>query len=491
MPDVVTLSRIQFALTIMFHYLFPPLTIGLGVFMVIVESVWIRTRDQLYKDMALFWTRLFAVNFAVGVATGVVMEFQFGTNWASYSRFVGDIFGSALAAEGIFAFFLESGFLAILVFGWNRVSPGMHFFSTCMVALGSIFSSIWIVIANSWQQTPAGYHLVKTSTGLVRAEVTDFWAMVFNPSSVYRITHVWLGSFILGALFVLSIAAYYALRGQHLNFCKKTFNLGLTYAAICSVLMLASGHFQACGVARNQPCKLAALEAHFKTGTGGTEMFIFGIPNEKTETVEAGLSIPNMLSYLVYEDPNKPVPGLDKFPKEDRPPVPIPFYSYHLMVALGMGFIGLSVLGLFLNWRGILLRQRWLLWIFVFAVLGGYAANESGWVAAEVGRQPWVVYGLMRTADGVSKSVPAEYVLSSIIMFGLVYLLLFAVWVFVLNDKIQHGPDGVAREIPDEEGPKEPEDIWRTAGNLLRGKDAHSLTQTSNVPEEGDYNVAE
>jgi cytochrome d ubiquinol oxidase subunit I len=243
--------------------------------------------------------------------------------------------------------------------------------------------------------------------------------------------------------------------------------------------MLASGHFQACGVARNQPEKLAALEAHFKTGTTGTEMYIFGIPNEKTETVEAGLSIPNMLSFLVYENPNKPVPGLDQFRKEDRPPVPIPFYAYHLMVALGMGFIGLSVLGLFLNWRGMLLQQRWLLWFFVFAVLGGYAANESGWVAAEVGRQPWVVYHLMRTADGVSHSVPPEYVLSSIIMFSLVYLLLFAVWIFVLNDKIQHGPEGTAAEEPRDDGSKEPEGIWRVAGSLLRSEDSHSLTETS------------
>jgi cytochrome d ubiquinol oxidase subunit I len=483
MPDVEMLSRIQFALTIMFHYLFPPLTIGLGVYMVIVETLWITTRDQMYKDMALFWTKLFAVNFAMGVATGVVMEFEFGTNWATYSRFVGDVFGSALAAEGIFAFFLESGFLAILVFGWNRVSPGMHYFSTLMVALGSIFSSIWIVIANSWQQTPAGYHLVKLSTGLVRAEVTDFWAMVFNPSSVYRIVHVWLAAFILGALFVLSIAAYYALQGMHLKFCKKTFDMGLVYFAVCSVLMLASGHFQACGVARYQPAKLAALEAHYKTGTGGTEMFIFGIPNDKTETVDAGLSIPDMLSFLVYEDPTKPVPGLDKFPKEDRPPVPIPFYSYHLMVGLGMGFIGLSVLGLFLNWRGLLLGQRWLLWIFVFAVLGGYAANETGWVAAEVGRQPWVVYGLLRTKDGVSHSVPAHYVLSSIIMFSFVYALLFWVWLFVLNDKIRHGPEGAARETPDDDPARKPEPIWRIAGSLLKGHHGNSLTETRTPSE--------
>jgi cytochrome d ubiquinol oxidase subunit I len=439
--DVVVLSRIQFALTIMFHYIFPPLTIGLGVFMVLVETVWIKTRNLVFKDMALFWTKLFAVNFAIGVATGIVMEFQFGTNWATYSRFVGDVFGSALAAEGIFAFFLESGFLAVLVFGWDRVGPKMHYFATCMVALGSIFSSIWIVIANSWQQTPAGYHLVKQANGFVRAEIVDFWAVVFNPSSMYRLTHVWFAAFILGAFFVLSISAFYLLKNRHVEFAKHTFLIALAYAAFGSCAELASGHFQARAVARNQPAKLAALEAHFKTGEKGTEMYIIGLPDPKKEKVDFGIAIPNMLSLLVYDNPNTPVTGLDKFPKEDQPPVVIPFLSYHVMVGLGMMFVALSLGGLFFYWRGTLFRKKWLLYCYVFAVLGGYAANETGWVCAEVGRQPWLVYGLLRTSKGVSPSVSSGEVLASIIMFGIVYALLFAVWVFVLNDKIQHGPE--------------------------------------------------
>ncbi|HEY9759536.1 MAG TPA: cytochrome ubiquinol oxidase subunit I [Oculatellaceae cyanobacterium] len=439
--DVVLLSRIQFALTIMFHYIFPPLTIGLGVFLVIVEGVWIKTKNPIFKEMAQFWTKLFAVNFAIGVATGIVMEFQFGTNWAIYSRFVGDVFGSALAAEGIFAFFLESGFLAVVVFGWDKVSARMHYFSTCMVALGSIFSSVWITIANSWQQTPAGYHLVKTASGFVRAEITDFWAMVFNPSSMYRLTHVWLGAFILGAFFALSIAAFYLLKNKHQEFAKHTFLIALIYAALGSCSELVSGHMQARAVARNQPAKLAALEAHYKTGTAGSELYLFGIPDPKKEEVNFGLAIPNFLSVLVYDDPNKPVAGLDKFPREDWPPVVIPFLSYHIMIALGMFFIAMSLLGLLLYWQGTLFQQRWLLWCYVFSVLGGYAANETGWVCAEVGRQPWLVYGLLRTTDGVSPHLAATHVLASIIMFGIVYLFLFAVWVFVLNDKIQHGPE--------------------------------------------------
>lgn len=478
--DLVLLSRIQFALTIMFHYIFPPLTIGLGVFMVIVEGLWIKTKDPLYKVMALFWTKLFAVNFALGVATGIVMEFQFGTNWATYSRFVGDVFGSALAAEGIFAFFLESGFLAVVVFGWERVSARLHYFSTCMVALGSIFSSVWIVIANSWQQTPAGYHLVQTASGLWRAEIVDFWAMVFNPSSVHRLIHVWFAACILGAFFALSISSYFVLKNRHTAFARRSMTIALCYAALFSLAELGSGHFQADAVARNQPCKLAALEAHYKTGDRGTKMYIIGWPNSKEERVECGIAIPDMLSILVYNNPTKPVAGLDKFPKEDRPPVFIPFMSYHVMVGLGMMFIGLSFVGLWFLKRGTLFEQRWLLWIYVFAVLGAYAANETGWVAAEVGRQPWVVYGLLRTKDAVSHKVPPEYVLGSIIMFGIVYAFLFAVWVHVMHDKIQHGPEKLEEyeiEIEVEEG-KTAAGIFNGIARLIqRGK--HSFTQTA------------
>jgi cytochrome d ubiquinol oxidase subunit I len=479
--DVVLLSRIQFALTLMFHYLFPPLTIGLGLFLVLVEGVWMATGNVIFKEMAQFWTKLFAVNFAIGVATGIVMEFQFGTNWAVYSRFVGDVFGSALAAEGIFAFFLESGFLSVVVFGWDRVSARMHYFATWMVALGSIFSSVWITIANSWQQTPAGYHLVKTASGFVRAEITDFWAMVFNPSSMYRLCHVWLGAFILGAFFTLSIAAYYLLRNKHQEFAKNTFLIALIYAALASCSELVSGHMQARAVARNQPAKLAALEAHYKTGTAGSELYLFGIPNPKKQEVDFGLALPNFLSILVYDDPNKPVAGLDKFREEDWPPVVIPFLSYHVMIALGMMFIGLSLLGLFLYWRGTLFQQKWLLWCYVFAVLGGYAANETGWVCAEVGRQPWLVYGLLRTTQGVSPRLAASHVLASIIMFAIVYLFLFAVWVFVLNDKIQHGPELSKTPQPTTD---DGDTLLKVASRMFE-HGRYSLTGTPSEPQHG------
>lgn len=443
--DPVILSRVQFALTIMFHYLFPPLTIGLGAVLVGIEGLWLRSGDPRHEAMARFWTRIFAVNFAMGVATGIVMEFEFGTNWAHYSRYVGDVFGSALAAEGIFAFFLESGFLSVLVFGWDHVSRPLHFFSTVMVFLGSVFSSVWIVVANSWMQTPAGFHVVDSPMG-PRAEITDFWAMVFNPSSVERLLHVWTGSFILGAFFVLSISAWYLLRGRHEDFARQTFQVALVVATFASYGALLTGHASADVVAEHQPAKLAAFEGHYETAPA--DLWLFGVPDEAAETVRYGLAVPRGLSLLVHFDGSEPVTGLNAFPPDERPNVAVVFQTYHAMVALGVGFIALTTTACFFWWRGTLFAQRWLLWLFVVAVLGAYAANQLGWVSAEMGRQPWIVHGLLRTEAGVSETVTGPMVLSSILMFGAVYALLFAVWVFVMNEKIQHGPEPVAAAPP-------------------------------------------
>jgi len=477
--DVVLLSRLQFALTIMFHYLFPPLTIGMGVVLVYLEGMFLRTSEAIYETAARFWTKIFALNFAVGVATGIVMEFQFGTNWAAYSRFVGDVFGSALAAEGIFAFFLESGFLAVLVFGWDRVGPRMHFFSTVMVALGSIFSAIWIVVANSWQQTPAGHHLVQVARGganLLRAEITDFWALVFNPSTVHRLVHVWLGSFIVGAFFIMSISAWYLLKRRHEDFARRSFGGALLLGTLASLGALVSGHFQSRNVYRYQPAKLAAFEAQFTSGRG--DFTLFGLPDEAADRIRYDVALPGVLSFLLFDDFSTPVLGLDQVRPEDRPPVLIPFASYHLMIGLGSAFIGLTLLASFLRWRGRLFETRWLLWVFVFAVGGAVAANQLGWVAAEVGRQPWIVQppivrspdgapaldadgylryetvtveqpdgtrrevvAGLRTTDAVSEVVTASQVLGSMVLFGLIYLLLGALWIVVLNHKIQAGPE--------------------------------------------------
>ncbi len=441
MPDVEVLSRIQFAFTVGFHYLFPPLTIGLGWLMVIMESMYHKTKNKIYEEMARFWTKLFAVTFAMGVATGIVMEFQFGTNWANYSRFVGDVFGSALAAEGIFAFFLESGFLAVLVFGWDRVSPKVHLLSTWIVALGASFSAVWIVVANSWQQTPAGFHVVGEGAAR-RAEITNFWEMVFNPSSLHRLNHTLIGAIILGAFFVMSISAYYIIKNRHMDFARRSFTIALVVAFLSSWGVLFSGHLQAKKVSETQPLKLAAFEGHFKSDGGGAPLYLFGLPDKAAREVRYGLAIPGGLSFLLHESFTKPVPGLQDLTEneEDWPPLMATFQTYHLMVAMGMFQIGLSTLGLFLLWRKKLFEARWLLWVFVFAVITPYISNQAGWMAAEIGRQPWIVYGLLRTSEGLSQAVSAGQVLGSLVMFGFIYLLLFAVWIFVLNDKIHKGP---------------------------------------------------
>src|SRR5512137_1420816 len=312
--DVLLLSRIQFALTVGFHYLYPPLSIGLGVLLVVMEGLWLSTGRAVYHQMARFWTRVFALTFAIGVATGIVLEFEFGTNWATYSRYVGDVFGSALAAEGIFAFFLESGFLAVLLFGWDRVSRGVHFLATCMVCLGAHFSAIWIVVANSWMQTPAGYHIVGEGMR-ARAEITDFWEMVFNPSSMDRLLHVLCGAWQAGAFLVVSVSAWYLLKRRHEEFARASLRLGLVAGMAASLLQLVSGHESAAGVARNQPAKLAAFEGLYDT-MPHAPLTLWGWVDEKAEVVRGGVAIPSLLSYLVYSDAGKPVQGLREFKPE-------------------------------------------------------------------------------------------------------------------------------------------------------------------------------
>jgi len=432
------LSRFQFGLTIAFHYIFPPLSIGLGVVLVLMEALYLKTRNPLYQQMTKFWVRIFGLTFALGVATGVVMEFQFGTNWATYSRFVGDVFGSALAAEGIFAFFLESGFLALLLFGWDKVSPRVHLFATVMVALGAHFSAIWIVVANSWMQTPAGYHIVKGAFG-VRVEVADFWAVVFNPSSAVRLAHTILGAWQAGAFLVLSVSAYYLLRRRHEDFAKTSLKIGLIVAIVASVGSLVTGHASALVVSRYQPAKLAAMEGHF-SASAPAGMYLFGWVKESERRVVGGVSLPGFLSWMVHGDASMPVTGLEAYPRGDWPPVNPVFQSYHAMVAIGLTLIGLSVLGGFFWWRGTLFDTRWLLGLYLVAVLGPQAANQLGWFTAEVGRQPWIVYGLMRTGEGVSKSVSAAQVLTSVVLFTLIYLLLLVLFIYLLDQKIRHGP---------------------------------------------------
>lgn len=494
--DVVLLSRLQFAFTIMFHYIFPPLTIGLGVILAYLETRHYFTRKKIFALASQFWTRIFVLNFAIGVASGIVMEFQFGTNWATYSRFVGDVFGSALAAEGIFAFFLESGFLAVVAFGRERVSAGLYLFSVYMVALGSVFSSIWIVVANSWQQTPAGHHIVEITrmgtlpdgtSGMVpwivdgvtqrRAEIVNFLDLVFNPSTVQRLSHVLLGCAAVGAFFVLSISAYYLLTNKHKEFARHSFNGALLLGFAASLGLGINGHTQAQKVYKYQPAKLAAFEGHFETGRA--DLNLIGWPNAKEERIDFGLYIPGGLSFMVFDDLtfSKPVVGLDRFRHADRPPLVIPYLSWRTMVGLGGLMIVLCALGIFYNARKVITEKRWILWSFVFAIGFVMAANQAGWIAAEVGRQPWTVHppihwnvdgsdlitdsegfyrydetlGL-RTQDSVSVAVSVAEAKTSLILFTILYLSLAAVWVMVLDRKIRTGPKSLPPAEVDDHG---------------------------------------
>ena len=438
MGELLLLSRIQFALNISFHYLFPPLTIGLGLLLVVMEAIYLITKKPVYQQMTKFFVHIFAVIFAVGVATGLVQVFGFGTNWARFSHFVGDVFGSLLGAEGIFAFFLESGFLALLLFGWNRVGPKTHFFSTIMVCLGSHFSGLWIVIANSWMQTPSGYTIV--GEGAERhATIQSWWAVVNNPSAWDRFAHVILGCWLAGAFLVLSISAFYLLKNRHVELAKRAFIIALVFATVSVIAQAISGDSSGKGVAKNQPIKLAAMEGIYETETP-TRAYIFGFSNPKTGETR-GLYVPGLLSFLVYRTFDKGVPGLNQFPRELWPPVGVVFQTYHLMLFTWV----LMLIGVSVGWIAVLRwrrgrRTRFAMWYSMIAVLFPEIGNQMGWFTAEIGRQPWVVYGLMKTSDGVSLSLVPGQVVASLMMFVVVYLLIFAMFIYLLDKKIKTGP---------------------------------------------------
>lgn len=438
--DVLTLSRFQFALSSCFHYIYPPMSIGLGLMIVLMEGLYLKTKKPLYLNLTKFWVKIFAATFAMGVATGIVQLFGFGTNWSRYSRFVGDVFGSALGAEGIFAFMVEAGFLGIVLFGWNKVSAKMHFFSSIMVAFGAHFSAVWIVIANSWMQTPAGYKIVGEGEN-ARAVVTNLFEMMFNPSSIDRLWHVIVGCWITGVFMIISVGAYYYLKKRHLDFAQICLKIGLYGSAVCLILQLMSGHGSAEGVAKNQPAKLAAMEGIYKTEEN-TPISVLGWVDSKTQQVHS-LKIPGGLSFLVYGNFKTPVIGLDQFPKENWPNVPLVFQVYHIMVACWGAMFGLTALGIFYLYKKTLMNKIWLLKGLVLSVLLPQIGNFSGWMSAETGRQPWVVYGLMKTKDGVSPQIKPYMVMSSIVMFTIVYLFLLATFLYLIDRKIKDGPEGI------------------------------------------------
>jgi len=428
--DAVLLSRIQFALTAGFHFIFPPLTIGLSWFLVWMMTKFKNTGDEADGNMARFWAKIFTITFVVGVVTGIPLEFQFGTNWAFYSRFVGDIFGAPLAAEGILSFFMESVFIAVLVYGWKRFSAKTLWFASLMVAIGATLSGFWIIVANSWMQTPAGYQLMNG-----RAELVSFWAAVFNPSTLPRYFHTICGAFMTAAFFMAGVASFLMLKGRRDEFVTRALKAGLIVAFVTSVAQLGLGHWHAIQVAHTQPEKLAAIEGVFETQTNAAAI-IFGIPNADEEKMDAAIRIPGLLSLLAFGSFDAEVEGLKDYEKGMWPPLGLTFYPFHLMVALGMYFIAFGAFGTFLLWKKRLFENKFFLKLALFSIPLPFIANELGWTTAEVGRQPWAVYHLVETADAVSISVPAGQILFTIIAFSIIYILLFVLWIFLLRREI-------------------------------------------------------
>ncbi len=436
--DAVFLARLQFGLTAGFHFLFPPTTLGLSLLLVIIEGLYARTKNEVYRRLSVYLVRILGTVFVMGVATGIVLEFAFGNNWAAYSRTVGDIFGAPLAAEVVFSFFLESVFLGILVFGRNRVSPKTYRLSAFLVFFGAHLSGLWIIIANSWMQTPAGFRMEGG-----RAVLDNFWQAAFNPSTVVRFVHTILGGWTTGALVAMAVAAWLLLKGRSAAAAAALMKTSLAVFAAAAVLQLGSGHAHSMQVTKTQPAKMAAFEAQWET-MDGAPFTLFGIPDEKNERTLLAVRIPKMLSLLVYLDPGGRVLGLNEFPKDERPPVFLPFAGYHLMILLGLLFILMGAAGVWLQARKKLGTSRRYLKLLLFAVPLPYLANQTGWIAAEVGRQPWAVYRVLRTSEAVSAVVPAGNILFSIILFCVLYALIGAAGLAVILRTIRGGPDGEA-----------------------------------------------
>jgi len=440
--DPVWLARLQFSLTVMFHFLFPPISIGLGFLIFLLETARWRTGKEVYRRASDFWLKIFAINFSVGVATGIVMEFEFGTNWAGYSRFVGDIFGAPLAAEGVFAFFLESGFLGLLLLGRKRISSFVRWFAAAMVSLGTILSAFWILVANSWMQTPAGYRLEGG-----RALLADFGAAVFNPSTLPRFAHTLSSALCMGSFFMAGVASWYALKGRHPGVAGVSLRLAVVAAFAGCVLVFVSGDRHARQVAHTQPAKFAAMEGIYSTEKGAP-LILFSLPPTQEGRREGPeIMITNLTSALAFGNFQAPIQGLREFPKEDWPPVAVTFLGFHNMVIIGNAMALVALAGLVLLLTGKLEAARWWQRLMIVAVPLPMLAIQLGWMTAEVGRQPWIVYGLMRTKDAVSKVVAAPAILFSIILFSVIYLCLGLLWLFLIRKEILHGPEPA--ELPD------------------------------------------
>ena len=463
--DAEELSRWQFAFTASFHFIFPPLSMGLGVMLVAISTAYVRTRDAKWRQLAFFWTQIYGLIFALGVATGVVQEFEFGMNWAGYSRFVGNVFGSLLAAEGIFAFFLEGGFLGLMLFGGNRLGPKMWLGATSVVVFAAHFSALWIVAANSWMQTPEGYQLV-TSGSTTKAEMTNFLDMMFTASFVPHILHIYVASWMAGAALVLSVSAWYLLHNRHEELARAGLRLAIPFFAILAFTQVVIfGANQAISVTNNQEVKLAAIEGLWND-QDCAPLYLFGWVNESEQTTK-GVSIPCLLSFLSYGDKDATVQGLNSFAQDTWAPVNLSFQAYHLMIDIAMllAFVGVAAAALY-YWKGTIFRFKPALWVLVISVVLTEAAIIAGWWTTEVGRQPWVVWNLLRTEDAVSPTLTSSMVTASLAMFVVLYAVLLVLFLYLLNARIQRGPAPLeeVETVPESSLPDSFREIFRRRG---------------------------
>jgi len=441
--DPLLLSRIQFAFTISFHILFPSFTIGLAAWLVVLEALWLKTATAIYMDIALHWTKIFAVSFGMGVVSGVVLSYEFGTNWSELSRRGGNVIGPLMSYEVLTAFFLEAGFLGIMLFGWKRVPKAVHFFATCMVALGTAISAFWILSANSWMQTPAGFRV--DDQGVLH--VADWWQVIFNPSFPYRFAHMVAAAYLTTAFIVAGIGAWYILRERSVPHGRIMLGMALSLLVWLAPLQIIIGDLHGLNTLKYQPAKVAALEAHWETDRG-FPLILFAIPDPKAEKNNYELAIPALGSLILTHDWNGEIKGLKSWPPEDRPNPIIPFFAFRIMVGIGLLMLAVGFAGAVLWLTGRLYTTTWFLRALTWVSPLGFIAVLAGWFTAEVGRQPWTVYGVLRTADAVSP-VPGGSVLASLILFVLVYGIVFGAGVYYIGKLVQRGPDATP-PVPEE-----------------------------------------
>ena len=445
--DAFHLARLQFAFTVAFHIVFPAISIGMASFLAVLEWRWLRTGDRVWKDMCLFWSRIFAVGFGMGVVSGVVMAYEFGTNWAGFSRIAGNVTGPLLTYEVLTAFFLEAGFLGIMLFGWKRVSPRAHFFATLMVALGTLISTFWILSSNSFMQTPQGYAI---RDGVIVP--VDWFRVVFNPSFPYRLAHMTIAAFIVAGFLVAACAAWHLLRGRRDEAIKRSFSMALWILLLLAPLQIAVGDAHGLNTREYQPAKIAAIEGLWETEHGGTALNLFGLPDMRSEQTKYAIQVPHLGSLILTHSWNGEIRGLKDFPREDRPNSTIVFWSFRVMAGLGMLMLLAALLGLLLR-RGGRLYESHAFQRFMLAMgPSGLIALLAGWVTTEVGRQPWTVYGVLRTVDSVSP-VSSQQAGVSLLVLVVVYFMVFGVGVYYMLKLMARGPEPGVEHDEDREHP--------------------------------------